>query len=95
MNRLEHILTILMEECTELCHVTSKAQRFGLHEKRDLPELNSDRMQKELNDIMAVICLLNDEFDMDLHIDPDLIVQKQEKISEYLAYSAKCGTLTE
>lgn len=94
MNRLEHLLTILGEECSELAQETAKALRFGIHEQRDLPTSNHDRMQKEYNDILAVIIMLNNEkADIDLYFDPVLTMRKKEKVEKYLLYSKELGTL--
>lgn len=93
MNRIEHLLTVLMEECCELAQDTSKAKRFGVHEQRDLSTSNHDRMQKEYNDLLAMIDMLNEEEGFDLHRDPKLIRFKRAKVEKYLLYSLECGTL--
>lgn len=94
MNRLEHLLTILSEECSELAQETAKALRFGIHEQRDLPASNHDRMQKEYNDVLAVIIMLNKEkAGIDLYFDPVLTMRKAEKVEKYLLYSEELGTL--
>lgn len=94
MNRLEHLLTILGEEGSELTQETAKAMRFGIHEQRDLPTSNRDRMQKEYNDILAMADMLNDEDPtIDLHRDPKLIKAKWDEVETYLEYSKECGTL--
>ena len=93
MNRLEHLLTILMEECCELAQDTAKAKRFGVNEQRDLPTSNRDRMEKEFNDVFAVIEMLKDEGCI-LRLDPVAMELKKAKVEKYLKYSAECGTLT-
>lgn len=93
MNREQHLLTILMEECCELAQDTAKAKRFGINEQRDLSTSNAERMQKEYNDVLAVVDMLNDE-GMDLHRSPKLIREKRAKVEHYLVYSHQCGTLT-
>lgn len=93
MNRLEHLLTILGEECAEVVQMTSKSKRFGLHECMDKAS-NAERLQVEYNHIIALIDMINDE-DMlvDLHRDQKLIRIKTQKVERYLLYSKKCGTL--
>jgi len=36
MNRMEHLLAVLAEECAEVAQRCSKAQRFGMHQKQAL-----------------------------------------------------------
>jgi len=98
MNRQEHLLTILGEECSELHQEICKALRFGINEQRDLPTSNLERMQKEFNDLLAMVEMVNDELIMDkseiiLHKNPILTAMKIEKVEKYLLYSKECGTL--
>lgn len=93
MNRGEHLLTILSEECAEVTQAATKAMRFGMHEQRDLPTSNYDRLRTELNDIYAVVEMVACEFDIDLEQDWDLQKAKQKKVEKYLEYSKECGTL--
>lgn len=93
MNRLEHLLTILMEECCELAQDVAKAKRFGIHEQRDLPTSNCERIQKEFNDLLAIIDMLNGEFHLGLYRDVKLVKAKISKVEKYLKYSKECGTL--
>ena len=95
MNRFEHLQTIAMEECSELQQATSKAKRFGLNDRGqpDSPT-NAEQMQKEFNDILAVVDMLNDS-GMDLHRDPKLVREKMQRVEKYLLYSKERGTLTD
>jgi len=98
MNRLEHLLTILGEECSELHQDTCKALRFGINEQRDLETSNLERMQKEYNDLLAMVEMINEElFDAGgnylLFKENNLIKKKRDKVERYLLYSKKCGTL--
>lgn len=96
MNRLEHLLTIFGEEGSEIAQETAKALRFGIHEQRDLPTSNRDRMQKEFNDLLAMVEMLNKEDQsINLHRDDSMIYAKILKVETYLDYSKECGTLTE
>ena len=92
MNRLEHLLVILMEECAEVAKETSKALRFGINEQRDLPTSNYERIQKEWSDLQAVIDMIGDEgFPIIACIDE--MDAKRAKVEKYLKYSIECGTL--
>lgn len=100
MDTQEHDMIYLMEECTELAtecndlaQAAAKAMRFGPDEQRDLPTTNRERMQKEFNDLLAVVDRLNDRHGLGLHRDPRLIHHKLAKMDRYEAYSEACGTL--
>ena len=93
MNRQEHLLVILMEECNELSQEVSKALRFGVHEQRDLPTSNIERMNMEFNDLLGVLALLKSE-EILITSDAKRIANKITKIEHYLEYSKECGTLT-
>ena len=96
MNRLEHLLTILVEECAEVQQASTKTLRFGLEEGRDLSAMeygnNVQRLRHEINDVLAMVEMLESE---GLNLSPDtaLIARKQAKVEKYLRYSIECGTL--
>ena len=94
MNRGEHLLTILSEECAEVTQAATKALRFGMHEQRDLPTSNYDRLKAEINDFYAVVEMVEHCFDVDLERNQEQINAKQEKVEKYLRYSFQCGTLS-
>jgi len=93
MNRGEHLLTILTEECAEVIQAATKASRFGMHEQRDLPTSNYERLKAELNDIYAMVEMIQHEFDIDLEPDQAAIKAKQNKVEKYLEYCKDLGTL--
>lgn len=91
----EHLLVILMEECSELQKLAAKALRFGPHEVwPEHPELgsNAQRMQQEWNDLVAVVELLR-ETGISLSCSGKEIEAKQLKIQNYMVYSRDQGTL--
>lgn len=93
MNRTEHLLVIMVEELAELQQQVTKALRFGVHEQRDLPTSNHDRIQAEYNDLAAVIEMLMEEGVLDIYCDDARMAAKREKVEKYLKYSDECGTL--
>lgn len=90
MNRHEHLLTILAEECAEVAQRASKALRFGMEEiQKDQPLTNAQRITQEFTDLVAVYGML----DLPAPLPCD-IVAKQERVEKYLKYSHEQGTLT-
>lgn len=90
MNRTEHLLTILAEECAEVAQRSSKALRFGLKEIEPGQSLtNEQRICYELNDLLGVVSMLGL-----LNIDLESIEAKKIKVETFLEYSRKQGTLT-
>jgi hypothetical protein len=90
MNRTEHLLFKLAEECAEVTQEASKAAIFGMDEVMPgQPLTNRDRVIKELNDLYAItemlgICI----------VDRQHIEAKKGKVEHYMEYAEKeCGTL--
>ncbi|MCL2465032.1 MAG: hypothetical protein FWF28_08195 [Micrococcales bacterium] len=54
MNRVEHLMVCLMEECAEVQKAAAKALRFGLTDR------NVDDLYREYVDVEAVFDLLAD-----------------------------------
>lgn len=93
MNRQEHLLVILMEECNELAKDAAKALRFTPDSNYD-GITNREKLQREYNDVLAVVEMLYDE-GINMYDDPELIEAKQKKVERFLIDSKKLGTLTE
>ena len=90
MNRNEHLLVILAEECAEIAKETSKAIRFGMDEVMPGQALNNrQRILRELNDLWAVVEMLNLQV-----VDREAIEHKKTKVAEFMNYAEKCGTLS-
>jgi hypothetical protein len=89
MNREEHLLVILAEECAEVAKETSKALRFGMYEiMPGQPLSNRERILRELNDLWAFVEML------DLaHVSREEIQDKKVKVAKYMRYAEQCGTL--
>lgn len=99
MNRTEHLLTIIAEECAEVSQCASKAARFGLLEVEPGQELtNAQRIIDEFNDLEAVITMLKwqPEFPcIDTNRQHANRLNKEQKVRKFLDYSAQIGTLQE
>lgn len=98
MNREEHLLTILTEECSEVIKEISKALRFGLDDYppgSDVYNTNRKRITCELNDLIGIAELLKSEGYIDDFMNSEKILKKQNRIEEYLLYSKKSGKFVE
>jgi hypothetical protein len=94
MNRKEHLLIIAAEECNEVAQRLSKALRFGLSEIEPGQQLsNSYRIKQELNDLIAVLQMIEIETGVDFSVEPVLLTEKQHKVHHFLKYAQQCGTL--
>lgn len=94
MNRKEHLLTILTEECVEVAHEATKALRFGLNDKWKDNPTNAEKLTQEMGDLMAIFNMLVTEG----HVKPisiDVVEAKYAKVEKFLEYSKQAGTLTE
>lgn len=94
MNRTEHILITLMEECSEFAKDASKTARFTKDSDWD-GLTNAQKLQREFNDLLAMIDLLEDELDIELFRDEALVQAKKEKFERMLLESKRLGTLTD
>ncbi len=93
MNRKEHLLTILGEECSELHKVCCKTLRFG---EQDMytGESKIDWLNAEFNDILAMVEMLKKE-GIVIKRDESAIAKKILKVEKYLLVSKEKGTLNE
>lgn len=94
MNRKEHLLTIMAEECSEVAVRISKALRFGLNEvQQGQPLTNSERIVREMEDLIGVYQMLQAEHKLP-PIAQHMCDQKKKNIERYLGYSKVVGTLS-
>lgn len=94
MNREEHLLSCLAEECAEVAHRVSKALRFGLSEVQPgQASDNARRIAAELGDLVAVGNILVNEGSI-----PEPMVDTKSKLSKierFMAISRHQGVLTD
>jgi NTP pyrophosphatase (non-canonical NTP hydrolase) len=107
VNREEHLLTCLAEECGEVQQAISKALRFGLNETVDdyLKYLgdttvtskpsNRERIIRELADVLAVVELLDESGVLTTNeiCNRNLIEEKKKKLKHFMEYARSRGTL--
>jgi NTP pyrophosphatase (non-canonical NTP hydrolase) len=96
MNKNEHLLTCLAEECAEIQQAVSKALRFGL--KGGYPgtdRTNADDIAAEITDLMAVISMCCDAKIIDEPVaSKNAFDAKKTKVLHYMEYAESVGTLT-
>jgi NTP pyrophosphatase (non-canonical NTP hydrolase) len=98
MNRAEHLLTCLGEECAEVAQRVSKALRFGLAEVQPEQSLtNAERIAGELDDLFAVARILSEEgiLPRDGPECAGILEAKRAKIERFMAISREQGVLDE
>lgn len=99
MNKLEHFLTCVTEECAEIAHHTCKALRFGLSDRYPEKEVtNAQEILAEFYDLSAVIEILIDEGELPKYSDNHIrmrIEDKKNKIYFWMEHAKKRRALTE
>jgi NTP pyrophosphatase (non-canonical NTP hydrolase) len=86
VNRTEHLLTCLAEECAEVGQRVSKALRFGLAEVQPgQPSNNAERITEELGDLISVVGILISEGVIDE--PPTDYEGKRAKIERFMSLS--------
>jgi len=95
MTHNEHLLILLSEECDEVSQRALKALRFGLSEiQKEQPLTNEERIIYELNDLMAVVELLQEVDALPVNLfDRQKIHDKKLKVAKYLKYSQELGVV--
>lgn len=54
---------------------------------------NRDRLRGELQDLFAIVQILNEEFDLGFVPSPEAVEVKRAKVMHYAQYSKEIGTL--
>lgn len=97
MNPIEHLLSCLGEEGSEISQDCSKSNRFGLDDINILKPYgptNRQRLVNELNDLMGVIDLCVENGILPgKWMDPLKIEQKKRKVLRYMEYAESKGAL--
>ena len=90
MTKKQLLLTKLAEECNEVAQRALKAQQFGTEEIQPGQELNNyQRLHLELNDLLAVVEMLNEETGFNFKVSKKMIQDKKTKINKFYQYSKK------
>lgn len=93
MNKEQFLLTKLAEECNEVAQMALKTQQFGMDEVY-IDKSNKERLHDELTDLMAIIQMLNVEFNFNYYHNDSVqlkLEDKIKKVNKYLQYSVDLG----
>jgi NTP pyrophosphatase (non-canonical NTP hydrolase) len=94
MNRREYLMQKLGQEACEVAQMASKNNEFGMFEVfPDQPLTNAERLHLELDDLMAMIEMLNDEFNLGYVPNRDNMDAKKRKVEKYYAHSDSLGLI--
>lgn len=94
MNRTEHLLVCLAEECAEVGQAVGKALRFGLTDNPPGGGLRNDEyIVRELHDVFAILELLTECGALDRGHYGTAIKEKKEKVERFMRYAEERGTL--
>lgn len=92
MNHLQHYLTKLAEEGSEVAQIALKTQQFGPNEVMPGQPLdNFERCHLELDDLWAIVEELNDRFCFGYTPNRERIEAKKAKVRKYLNFSINLG----
>ena len=96
MDKTEHLLTCLAEECAEIQQAVTKALRFGVDDGHpEKSTTNAQDIAKECVDIVAVIEMLEDEGILEKVGTMRALNEKKIKVLHYMEYAKQRGTLSE
>lgn len=95
MNRVDHILWNITEECDEVSQRVSKSARFGLNEVQPGQNYdNAERIMHEFADLLGAMELLEDEGLIKYPSDfRALIDRKKSRFEKFLKISFQQGRL--
>lgn len=88
----QFLLCKLAEECTEIAQDALKIQQFGFDSFHPETKMtNTEYLTNELNDLFAIIEMLNEHGYFNFQPDRDAIDAKKEKVLKYLQLSKQLG----
>lgn len=96
MNRKDHLLLLLMEECAEVQQACSKILRFGMEDsKTPIEPNNEEKLLNEIYDLLTVLDVIHEEV-TSLVLDQELYEishVKRKKIEKWIKYSKEKGKI--
>lgn len=94
INKIDHIVACLGEECGEVSQLVGKALRFGLFDPNPKTfNTNWASMRQEVHDVVAVYKLLCKEIGIEGDFDQKLIDAKIAKVQKYMILAKEKGQL--
>lgn len=96
MNRLEHLLWVVAEECNEVGQRASKMARFGVYNTQEGHDKNNmERFLQEYADLLASVEMVSEELGYNISTADIIkaVAEKRAKVEKFLKYSEECGTL--
>ena len=92
MNHEQFLLIKLAEECNEVAQQALKSAQFGLG-KFYVPigKSNAVRLVEELNDMIAILSMMEEHGYFSFDCSEELIYHKKKKVREFLQYSVDLG----
>src|SRR3990172_8258796 len=94
MNRAQLLLGKLAEESAEVTQIALKTQQFGFDEVcPDQCYTNAQRIHMELDDLFAIVEMLNDEYRFAYKKDRARIEAKKKRVWRYAEKSERLGTV--
>ena len=94
LNQINYLLACLAEEGVEVAQRCTKALRFGLGEIQPAQDLtNAERIAGEVNDMRAVLRMLEAHGVIDATPDEEAIQAKIAKVEKFMDYSIAEGQL--
>ena len=83
----DELLTIMMEELSEIAIRASKMKRFGIDETQPgQPFDNRERLSQEIGDLMAVLQLCKESKLVDDTVVTDQLKIKNAKLKQFMRY---------
>jgi hypothetical protein len=93
MKYLDHLLTVVIEEASEVIKDACKAQRFGMGDKEPGQDLtNEERFWNEANDFVGTLELVRDLRGFG-GLSRDTMEAKKVKVKKYAEISFQIGQL--
>lgn len=92
MNRQQYLLIKLAEEAAEIAQIALKTAQFGMLETSPMhSDNNAKRCHAELDDLMAIVAMLNDEFKFHYIGSIQAQINKKAKVDHYYMYCVQLG----
>lgn len=92
MNNTQYLLTKLAEEASEITKIALKTAQFGPTERMlGQSFTNYERCHQELDDLVAIIAMLNKECGFNYHTNIQATEGKIAKVNKYREYSTHLG----